>query len=350
MMRSHATQWITGPAGSGKTWLLIKKVIELAQKMKDGKMLVLCSSSPLCKHLQKQFWLELKQPINDEHSFIHVCTHSDFLRMHRYHVSPPCYQHIFVDEGQDLPNLFPNENWFESIKPFLQGNDGKRHYLWVMYDSNQHLGPSEGNLPPSIQQEVANSYQLRTVLRNGKNISEMVEKYYSANDEIKLGHKGLVGLNITWDNSLSDEQQHGGMVVVKHVKRLTKENVQLKDICVLSEDETKRERIAEALHEQSILNQNAMEHIMSESQAVIVESIEQFKGLESKVVILFDPPFFPTEERSNLLVKKLLYTAVSRCTCYLIVVSTSGGCEALKSKLGYLHIQNKEIVPAIENL
>ena len=32
ILNSVPEQWITGPAGSGKTWLLMKKVVMLAQK------------------------------------------------------------------------------------------------------------------------------------------------------------------------------------------------------------------------------------------------------------------------------------------------------------------------------
>ncbi len=60
-----------------------------------------------------------------------------------------------------------------------------------------------------------------------------------------------------------------------------------------------------------------------------MESIRRFKGLESKLVILYNPPF---EDKSGN--RELLYTAVSRCVCYLIVITTKDGCKALKSNQG----------------
>ena len=67
----------------------------------------------------------------------------------------------------------------------------------------------------------------------------------------------------------------------------------------------------------------------SNNNKVVVKSIRRFKGLESKVVILYDPPY-GVETKT----RELLYTAISRCLCYLVVISTKQGCESLQSKAG----------------
>ena len=67
-----------------------------------------------------------------------------------------------------------------------------------------------------------------------------------------------------------------------------------------------------------------------ENNEVVVDSIRRFKGFQSKVVILYDPPFDEAEMKT----RKLLYTAFSRCYCYLIVISTARGCHALQSLAG----------------
>ena len=67
----------------------------------------------------------------------------------------------------------------------------------------------------------------------------------------------------------------------------------------------------------------------------VVESIQRFKGLESKVVILFNPPF---QGDSQFCTKELLYAAVSRCSCFLVVISTKEGCIALKSDVGIIEV------------
>ena len=64
---------------------------------------------------------------------------------------------------------------------------------------------------------------------------------------------------------------------------------------------------------------------------VVLETTRRFKGLESKVVILYNPPF---QDDPSICTKELLYTAVSRCSCFLVVISTKEGCMALKSDGG----------------
>ena len=79
---------------------------------------------------------------------------------------------------------------------------------------------------------------------------------------------------------------------------------------------------------------------------VVVESIRRFKGLESKVVVLYNPPFFQDINWSVKKVKKLLYTAVSRCFCYLVVITTKHGCNALRSEEGITEQEIKHGRPA----
>ena len=67
-----------------------------------------------------------------------------------------------------------------------------------------------------------------------------------------------------------------------------------------------------------------------ENNQVVVDSIRRFKGLQSKVMILYDPPFDEAEMKT----RELLYTAFSRCYCYLIVISTACGCHARQSLAG----------------
>ena len=313
--RSHAVQWIAGPAASGKTWVLEQKVLNLAQKMAGGKILVLCYNRPLFVYFQMQF--------RSHPDKIDVMTYNSFVNIDDHLL---CYQHIFVDEGQDIVE----RNWFENLKHFLQSNDDRRHHLWVMYDPNQHVQPIGGNPPPDIQQKVNDAYQLEYVLRSTRNIFEMSKKYYSAIDGTQIKHHGPVGFNIVWDDSL---QQEGDMAVVKHVERLKKKKIQMKDICILVENVVKRNALV-TLVERKIACQNAEQHINNANQAVIVESIRRFKGLESKIVILFDPPYEQANPRIR--VRELLYTAVSRCFCLLIIITTEEGKEALMSENGYM--------------
>ena len=49
------------------------------------------------------------------------------------------------------------------------------------------------------------------------------------------------------------------------------------------------------------------------------------------MVILYNPPF---QDDPSICTKELLYTAMSRCSCFLVVISTKEGCKSLKSDVG----------------
>ena len=72
----------------------------------------------------------------------------------------------------------------------------------------------------------------------------------------------------------------------------------------------------------------------------VVETVSRFKGLESKVVILFNPAFIGSEASFT---QEMLYIAVSRCSCFLVVISTEEGCNALKSDAGLELDTSKQI-------
>ena len=76
---------------------------------------------------------------------------------------------------------------------------------------------------------------------------------------------------------------------------------------------------------------------------VVVESIRRFKGLECKVVILCNPEF--NLKRSNY-IKELLFIAISRCSCYLVVITTKKGLAKLQSEDGVSseHLHEEESV------
>ena len=110
--------------------------------------------------------------------------------------------------------------------------------------------------------------------------------------------------------------------------------MQSKDICVLVENTFTRDGLTSELKRLGVDCQDAERLNEANDDKVVVESIWRFKGLEAKVVVLYNPRFFVDKEWNVSNVKELLYTAVSRCFCYLIVVTTEEGYKALKSNDG----------------
>lgn len=85
MLNSTSEQWITGPAGSGKTWLLVEKVKSLAQKIHlqetGERILVCCFNRPLSKMLSRAFQNHLTSllPGDDLSQVVDVKTFSSLL-------------------------------------------------------------------------------------------------------------------------------------------------------------------------------------------------------------------------------------------------------------------------------
>ena len=363
--------WIRGPAGSGKTILLIEKAIALAKGILDDhgkaneKILVLCHNRILCKALEKT--VKGKLPADqDVSSFLHFKTFSKLLMSlsdcHKVSSSKELwvnlalenlqtqlestsgihcsiYDHILVDEGHDFcgnnwPKLLQlmHKNFHFPKEDFL----AKPGIFWVMYDSNQHLyfAKERASLHGV---HLRNSAKLNEVFRNTGHIFEQSRKYFKSlmpNDgPIRLGH-GLPGLPIEWDHSLvsrSDEGKEGAKSVIQWLWKLRREKVHPKDICILVENREKLNLLQRVISFKGGMWQTGDELVENSRNCVVLETTRRFKGLESKVVILYNPPF---QDGPSICTKDLLYTAVSRCSCFLVVISTQEGCMALKSDVG----------------
>lgn len=109
--------------------------------------------------------------------------------------------------------------------------------------------------------------------------------------------------------------------------------VKAEDVCILVEKEEKKMKLIQTLFSLGVMSQTGDSKVEGSYNYIVVESVRRFKGLESKVVILYNPCFRDVPGRNT---KELLYTAVSRCCCLLIVISTKEGCKALKSDVGVL--------------
>lgn len=350
---STAEQWITGPAGSGKTWLLIEKVKQLSASQSGEKILVVCVSAAFSKSLEKEFkdcsrvivkrFEELLLEITETERPFDRASQYDLIRLAlkklEQNTPQPEYDHIFVDECEDLIG----EEWPVLFQKIWKGNeddcgsieDLRCKYKWYFYDTSQCGQYSDKR---KLRKALATSSKLTRVLRNTGNIFDQCKKYFQELDGtegITLGHKKC-GLNIDWQASLPSEmvtEKDGAPLVAKCIERLRKENVSEADVCVLVQNEDIRDQLSSELKELNVDNHNAEDKFEGNHKSkVVVDSIWGFKGLESKVVILYNPAFALTE---NIHVIKLLYIALSRCNCYLVVITTKRGVAALKSKYGF---------------
>ena len=201
-------RWIVGPAGSGKTCLLIEKVIGLAKDIISDalgqKILVVCYNKPLSlkingtiKHALKVLYGIQEQDQGETPcSFVDVKTFDKILtdingsfrkedgeqrvakaleKLKRDTSSAfkHSYDHIFVDEGQDLyhdqwPSLLKMMHKSSSGHAAIADDDFNPRYFWVFYDSNQHLHLLKGKYLPA--DELKNSHRLQQILRNTEKV------------------------------------------------------------------------------------------------------------------------------------------------------------------------------------
>ena len=373
MLTSTTEQWITGPAGSGKTWLLMEKVKSLAQKIclqKNGeRILVVCFNRPLSKMLSSAFQNHLTSvlrtddlsPVVDVKTFdcllleiTERCTIGETDAEKKKVVEQAVklldqpahgvqrYDHIFVDECQDLfgdrwPSLF--DKLCKDDGDTYDGCEPK--HKWFFYDPNQHLRLSEKRCKQHMR-FLKKSTKLCKVLRNTGYVFDQSKKYFQSRlqggDPIELGHQER-GLPIKWDRSLRNREiaeRDGAEFIISHLKELEKNKVQKKDICVLVENVEARQRLTYELKNLGVVCQNAERLHEANDDKVVVESIWRFKGLEAKVVILYNPRYYFDKDGTENNVRELLYTAVSRCFCFLIIVTTEEGYKAMVSTQGVL--------------
>ena len=375
--------WIRGPAGSGKTMLLLEKAESLASSILESKkneeILIVCFNSVLRMKLESMLETLLMKRFADRtrvmiRRVLHVetlsklvvdvvgLTQASSLKLMREKDVKEAfvklsqkksgfyrkYDHILVDEGQDLfgskwPDLLKlmHKSFATPIcngEAELQDSTKPIGFFWVMYDTNQYLYFSK-ELLKLFSGYLQNSAELKKVLRNTGNIFKQSEKYFkslmTSENGITLGHQEY-GLPIKWDTSLENKvisDDKGASKIIPHLEYLRGEHVQERDICILVETAAKRKLFRQALSEYSVETQTADNLVEKNDNKIVVESIRCFKGLESKVVILYNPPYEDDSERNGC-AKELLYTAVSRCCCYLIVITTKAGGEALISAQG----------------
>ena len=355
--------WIRGPAGSGKTYLLVEKAVTLAQDVlkdqskKNEKILVLCNNDDLCEALERTIKGSLLPESTDVSSFLHFTTFTELVKEHLdcYYMGHETdmaemvnyalkilkakddvymYDHILVDEGEDMYG----ENWpvflqrihksFQSPQEEIPGS------LWVIYGENQTLRLAD-EIPRSHLKYLSEAARLKTVLRNTKSVFQQSTKYFRPlmhyDSPIELGRDVPTGDPIEWDDSLGDTFVQGAKLVVKWINKLQDQKVHLKDICILVWDEKVQTTLRKEIDRIGGNSQTGDDLIKRSLNCAVVETVSRFKGFESKVVILFNPAFIGIEA---FFTHKMLYIAVSRCSCFLVVISTKEGCNSLKSDVG----------------
>ena len=301
---------IAGCAGSGKTMLAVKK----AQQFCDlgQNVLFVCFNSALADHLKtilidatvenfhglcalatRRLRKSIPNNVDDRRKFTEL--YPEYL-MEFAEESDPIYDAIIVDEGQDFL-----ENYWIALHSLLK-TDG---YFFIFYDDNQNIFQGSTDFGGLITEP---PFQLFENCRNTKLIHETVKRYHNnPNSLTSSAPDGIAPEWIAYDNA--DEMKRG---LSKTLHRLViDENVSSKEIVVLT---PKGDTRTVLLPGTPLGNFRLSQQSSSRQTDIMVSSIQRFKGLEKRVVIIteLDPVNYMDLET-------LLYVGCSRARTHLIV-------------------------------
>jgi len=302
---------VRGPAGTGKTFLLVEKAKRLADS--GRRVLILCFNRPLSEHLAAL--CEDTGACGDTMTFHHMCrlvienagglfkppehNAGEFWRSeapNRMYEALDSYPNrwdaVLVDEGQDF-----DSTWWACVEGVLADDAA----FYIFYDSAQQLYDVQSAFPfdePTVL--------LKNNCRNTANICRLLQAYapgvdirYTCN-----APQGRLPSFIRCDGPGQDLQSVDRLV--NHL--VAREGISPRDIVLLSPH-----RLAHSAFcgRKKIGQYPLLEWEERGQDGILFSSISRYKGLESDVVILVDITGDTDQEK--------LYTAYSRARQLLYV-------------------------------
>ncbi len=302
---------IAGCAGSGKTMLAVKKVQQFCQL--GLNVLLVCYNSALAEYLEtrlydatvanfhslcqqaaSQLGRKVTQETDQKKLFEDVYPQ---VLMEFAETTGRVYDAIVVDEGQDF-----HENYWIALESLLQ-TDG---YLFIFYDDNQNLFHGQTNFGGLISEE---PFSLNQNCRNTKRIHNTVMKFH--NDPSWIVSYAPDGSNPEWIHYSDQADMHKALQKKLH-QLVNEEDVSAQDIVILTPKGKNRTSLTPGL---KLGNFVLTERSSSQPTQIMTTTIQRFKGLERKVIIIteLDPSV-----RFDL--EMLMYVGCSRARTHLIVL------------------------------
>lgn len=306
---------ISGCAGSGKTLLAVEKARRLSEQ--GFRVLLICYNKALAGFLRKS--LRWKRNLKIYH-FHALCkklavdagldpgANSNFDKDSLWDKIYPelllesadklnwRVDAIIVDEGQDF-----QENWWLPLKGLL--NDPENGIFYLFYDDHQNLYCSSWKSPFDLA-----PFTLTENWRNTKRIHSHVLQFYR-------GEKSITALRSEGRNvEILDYPSNNNAQLQKMIGSILNrlvwdEGVSTKDIAILTT--TKKQ----ALQNKFLGKFRVKADPDTSSQEIFCNTIHQFKGLESPVIILVE-----TELRNCDRLRNWLYVGTSRARNHLIIL------------------------------
>ena len=353
-IKPSAKTWqrVRGVAGSGKTLVICERAARLASNKKD--VLIICHNRTLKNHLRwylersykdfsrknieifhfdnflvnflkeneiKENQIPKGEPYEDRLKFL-ISKAKEFLDNGINQVDRK-YDAILIDEAQDL-----QKECFEILIKFLTKNDEilivaderqnvhKRDLSWL--DDKSYKFTSEwGNLE---RQNLRQQKFPGIILKANEFAKEFFKDTIFSEDEIKEQKERLDFARLLWcdyaPSYLNDDVWVEQDVFLAY-NFLLNQGFENKDITILVTRTNDGKEIVKYFEEQKVdvihtLDSYAKDEFSLTVDAVKVSTVESFKGLESKAIILVH---YPRKEDND----KLLFVALTRATEFFIV-------------------------------
>lgn len=297
---------VYGCAGSGKTLIAVKKTTLCAES--GLKTLLVCYNNILGQHLKSYFSNPLITADNfhsvlDDLLHLAPDNHLDDNALQELVCSTdlPMYDCIIIDEAQDFTFI-----QIEILK-YLLKEDGLIYYFW---DSNQKIIRNEDYIPKNIP-----CLTLTTNLRNTEHIFNEVKTHYS--QAYALDHQGPSGRDVEKLEPYKHDDPHELYLKLRKIinKLITIEMLKPEDIVILTFKATKKSCLIDFTcdYPMNIFGDEP------KPQAIKIDSVRRFKGMESKVVIVTEMDDDLSMQKPELF-EDMCYVSFSRAVHHLIIL------------------------------
>lgn len=300
--------YITGCAGSGKTLLATSIAKDYANE--DFKVLLVCYNVLLGKTLSKlrsvhprikagNFYSVLAEILKSS-TPLEKLSDDELLTMvlEKY---PEKFDVLIVDEAQDLSN-----DKIDILRLLLKDNG-----RCIIFSDDNQVVVGSGHFKPAG----FTSFNLNWNLRNTHQIFQQVEKHYY--QSVSLVHRGPLGIpiEVTEPYASNDFNQLASILRKKISSLINVEKVLPRNIAII----TLKSVAKSSLHKLSIPQVSLSIFSDADSgDAIRVDTVRRFKGLESEVVIITE--LDELNEKEKELKENLLYVSFSRAKNHLIIV------------------------------
>ena len=309
---------VAGGAGSGKTYVAVHRARELAAQ--GMRTLLLCKSEPLAQwlksiaagqtnlevHSAKTLALTYASSALQGADYDHE-TAADALWEACEEGKGPAYDAALIDEGQDF-----SKTWYVALEACL--GDRKTGIFYVFHDSNnQVLRLDRSGVPDSLLE-----FQLEENVRNSQQICEKLKPFYSGN--VNISPRGPAGTKTDVVRYTDPSELRAG--VSNSLRQLIQiQRLDPRDIAVLTVRPTVGASLlvgGSLLQDYSLVRDAAL----VTKNAVLVSTVDDFKGLERLAVLVVDIDEQVPED--DKLRNALFYVAFSRAKMLLKIFIKSG--------------------------